>query len=813
MKKDRLINFIRNYSVFSIFTFFILLSIYGNDEKNVTTWQVPNQIVHELFNRPASPAINLVGKKDKIILRNINVYTPLEWLVQDVVRYGEIDLYEKSRAKTRYSFNQNLHISKIDFSSLDSTSINLIFESIDLPNNGKFGSEIFSNSQHSFLLNEYQLEKIVLWHVDTNTLETKILLDGGITQALGNEIIWFPNDESVLVYLIPSELEKPDKSFLIPIGPIIRETSGNESQPRTYPNLLENTYQEDLFEFYASSQLAILNTNNGEVKKILKTGIFNNCTISPDGRFLLVSEIIKPFSQKVPYFAFRKKWYVYDIEKDESIFLTNQEISDFRRGWVLDGKRYFMWHPLEQASLISLSALDGGDPDKKVAYRDELRILNYPFKGSGSSFLKIENRFSNILFVDKKVFIYDEYIWQTNEQKKYIVKNKSNIHLLRHTRRGQIYDQPGEIVTRKLPNGHHVAFEKNNNIYFIGDGLLATSRKPFVDIFNIGTFKKDRITEFDDPDFYISISGFYNNDPERLIITKQNRITPTNTFLIYLNNMKEIQLTSNKNNIPEITNLQKRVINYAREDGVELSGLLYLPEKYDGSERIPLLMNAYPREFTDSELASQSSHNDNQFSRPFGSRNLYMCFNGIAVLENASFPVVGDVEIVNNTYIEQTILNAKAAIDYLNKEGIIDPNKVVIQGHSYGAFMVANLLAHSDLFAGGIAQNGAYNRTLTPFGFQSERRTLWEARDVYVNMSPFFFVDKISKPLLLIHSSEDQNSGTFPIQSRRLFEALEGNGKNSRFIQLPLEGHHYRAKETHLHLLWEYQTFFEKYIK
>jgi dipeptidyl aminopeptidase/acylaminoacyl peptidase len=256
-----------------------------------------------------------------------------------------------------------------------------------------------------------------------------------------------------------------------------------------------------------------------------------------------------------------------------------------------------------------------------------------------------------------------------------------------------------------------------------------------------------------------------------------------------------------------------RVINYTREDGVLLSGTLYLPEGFDGSERLPLLMSAYPREFLDIATASQSSRSDNRYIRPFGSSNFYMCLSNVAVLVDASFPIVGDTETVNNTFIEQSIMNAKAAIDYLDEQGIIDRDKVVIQGHSYGAFMVLNLMAHSDLFAGGIAQNGAYNRTLTPFGFQSERRTLWQAREQYINLSPFLFANQINKPLLLIHSTDDTNSGTFPLQSRRLFEALDGLGKIARYVQLPTEGHHYRARETHLHVLWEYKRFFDEFIR
>jgi len=285
------------------------------------------------------------------------------------------------------------------------------------------------------------------------------------------------------------------------------------------------------------------------------------------------------------------------------------------------------------------------------------------------------------------------------------------------------------------------------------------------------------------------------------------------TFTFNLKTKSEKAVTNFDDNIPELTRLQKRVIKYTRADNIQLSGILYLPADYDSTKALPLIMSAYPQEFSDPETASQTSHSDKRYNRPWSSSPLYFCLEGFAVLQDASFPIIGDPQTVNDTWMEQAVANAKAAIDYLAKEGIVDSNKVIIQGHSYGAFMVVNLMSHSNLFAGGIARNGAYNRTLTPFGFQKERRNLWEAKEVYLKLSPFLYADKIQKPLLLIHSMEDTNPGTFPIQSQRLYEALEGNGKICRYVQLPLEDHSYSAKETHLHLLWEYQEFFKKVLK
>lgn len=766
-------------------------------------WQKPDKHIEDIFNREYQPVVSFLSKKDKKIYHDRSVYIPLEWLAEPVVQYAGIEIYEKSRARPRSSFLTSFKIA--DLFSDDFTEINL-------PKNSAFGHEVSSYDESAFLVFEYKYDKIVLWHVDTYTLETKILLDGGISQALSNTLLWFPDNENVLINIIPETLKKPERTSNIPVGPIVMETSGRVSQNRTFPNLLQNSFEEDLFEYYTTTQLVKLNTKTGEYRNISSPGMISSSTISPDGKYILVREYLRPFSGKVPYFRFPYQWYVYDISKDRKVVLDSHGLTDYLKpGMVQTGKRWFTWHPFEDASLLYLRALDDGTPDKQVKYRDELRILKAPFTAKSRPFLRVENRLKNILFADKDIYFYEESEWKSNTVKAYFV-NKNKKHELWNRHQRAIYNQPGNPLTIENEKGQTVLLLKDNNIFLVGDGLSRDGRKPFIDSFNVINFTSQRLIQFDEEDF-ISIGNFYNNNPQKIIVYRQNRTTPSNIF-IYDNNDKSYQAITNfVDTIPELTKLQKRIIRYKRDDGVELSGILYLPENYDGSKRLPLLMSAYPREFADAETASQASLSDNRYVRPYGSSNFYLCLDDVAVLTNASFPIIGDAETVNNTFMQQAVSNAKAAIDYLSEEGIIDPDKAVIYGHSYGAFMVANLLAHSDLFAGGIAQNGAYNRTLTPFGFQSERRSLWQAKDVYLNLSPFLYANQINKPLLLIHSTEDTNSGTYPIQSRRLFEALEGNGKDCRYIQLPLEGHSYKAKETHLHLLWEYKKFFDEKIR
>ena len=778
------------------------------------SFQLPSEKIVDLFDRPFHPFPIILPNQDKLILRQNNAYMPYHWLSKETIQYAEIDIYPENRARKRSMFVKEYQIADISFIREKErllTKDDFQFKKINLPEKGLYGTEILSPSNNAFLVLEYQAENIVLWHVDVHTLETKMLIDKGLTQAINDVVHWFGDQQNLLVSLIPDNLSFPSKTSSAQVGPIVMETSGKNSVARTFQNLLQNSYEEDLFEYYASSQLGIFNIQTGELERIGEPGLITHCQISPNGRFILIHEHLRPFSATLPYTRFPGRWYVYDIFERTSTELHRYDSVDLLSGWVQAGKRLFEWHPFYDDTLVYVIALDGGNPNLESKYRDGIKLLNYPFKGDGSDFFKTEQRFRKIIFIDKNAFVYEEFMFKDNIISSHVVNNDNRKHEIyrRHIR--AIYDHPGSPMTYQTHSGHIGILSINNHIYFKGDGYSTLKRTPFIDRMDLENFQLNRIIEFDEED-HVNILDFYDKNPEKIILDRQNISNPRNLFLSNLREETEVPLTSFTDIIPEITKLKRQTIRYFRQDGVELSAILYLPENYDGTERLPLLMSAYPREFIDIETASQSTHNANTYSRPIGSANYYMNFENIAVLMDASFPIIGDTETVNNTFIEQNIMNAKAAIDFLDNKGIIDPNKVVVQGHSYGAFMVLNLLAHSDLFAGGIAQNGAYNRTLTPFGFQNERRTLWDAKDTYIKMSPFLYANQINSPLLLIHSTHDRNTGTHPMQSRRLFDAMNSNGKISRYVQLPFEGHHYVARETHLHILWEYKKFFDDHV-
>ncbi|MEK7855784.1 MAG: prolyl oligopeptidase family serine peptidase, partial [Acidobacteriota bacterium] len=277
--------------------------------------------------------------------------------------------------------------------------------------------------------------------------------------------------------------------------------------------------------------------------------------------------------------------------------------------------------------------------------------------------------------------------------------------------------------------------------------------------------------------------------------------------------MASRQITDFKDPSPQLRDIRKQRVSYKRADGVDLSFTLYLPPGYKEGTRLPTIVWAYPESFTDASVAGQVSGSTNRFTQIGGISHLFLLLSGYAILDNTSMPVVGPPETKNDTFVKQIVDASKAAIEKATELGVTDPDRVGVGGHSYGAFMTANLLAHSELFRAGVARSGAYNRTLTPFGFQDEVRDFWNATKVYTEVSPFFYANKINEPILLIHGEADNNQGTFPIQSERLFAAISGNGGTARLVMLPHESHGYAARESTEHTLYEMVNWFDKYVK
>ncbi len=673
----------------------------------------------------------------------------------------------------------------------------------------------------------YDLKKIAITHetddgikliiADMSSGRSKEINGIKINDILGDTgIIWLNDNKTLLVISIPEGRGEAPEKHMVPDSPIIDETSGKISTVRTYQNLLKDKYDEKLFDYYFPSQLMLVNTEKGTSKKIGKPAIYNNIDISPDNKYLQIEKIEKPYSYDVPYYYFPKNIEIIDLKGKLIHTLYKRPLQDqIPIGGTYIGPRRFHWQPLKDASLIYVEALDEGDPKIKADFRDKVMRLSAPFSGKPEEIFKTENRYSGISWSEEEdELIYYEYDRDKLWRKGWLfVIGEQTAELVYDLSIHDNYNDPGNIVKRKTRRGNRVFVKKNNNIYLINNkGATAEGNFPYLAKYNFKTKKKDILFRCREG-FHETVSGFIGKEFNKIAIRSENNETPPNYFIVDLKNGKRERITNYKNPYPEITGLKKELITYTRKDSVPLSAELYLPPNQKKGVRLPLIISAYPEEYTDRSTAGQIDSSPNKFISFWGASIKYLALQGYAVLARASIPIVGNPETVNETFIEQTVNSVEAAIDYLDEREIIDPKRVGISGHSYGAFMVANILAHSDICAAGVAKSGAYNRTLTPFGFQSERRTLWQAKDFYTKVSPFMNAEKITQPILLIHGEEDPNSGTYPLQSKRFYQALKGNGATAKLVILPYEGHGYRAKKSNLHVLAEMIDWFDKYVK
>jgi dipeptidyl aminopeptidase/acylaminoacyl peptidase len=585
--------------------------------------------------------------------------------------------------------------------------------------------------------------------------------------------------------------------------------------------MLKNKTDEANFETLVTSELHLVDLA-GKSELYMSKAMYSGESYSPDGNYLMVTTIQKPFSYIVPLNRFPSRSVVYDKDKKEVKVVNETPLNEVMpKGFmaVRKGKRYMNWRSDKPATLYYAEALDEGNPENKVEYRDAVSLWEAPFTASPVLLTKTTDRFSGIIWGDDtRAILFDEWYDTRNVRTSLInPSDPSKSPKLLLSRNSQdIYADPGQYETHKNLYGRNVLLFEKENIYLIGDGFTKNGQFPFIDQYNTKTLKTTRIYQSAYTDKMERIFSIQDVKKGDVLVQLQSKSEFPNYYLRNLKKNKLTALTTFPNPFESIRNVEKTLIKYKRKDGVDLSGTLYLPAGYDKvkKEKLPLLIWAYPTEYKDKNSAGQTALNPNEFTFPYYGSFVYWVTKGYAVLDDAAFPIIGEGKTEpNDSFISQLVANAAAAIDAVDELGYIDRKKVAVGGHSYGAFMTANLLTHCNLFACGIARSGAYNRTLTPFGFQSEQRNFWEAPEVYNAMSPFMNAEKMKTPMLLVHGEADNNPGTFTLQTERYFQALKGLGAPARMVLLPKEAHSYVAKENILHLLWEQDRFFEKYLK
>jgi dipeptidyl aminopeptidase/acylaminoacyl peptidase len=660
-----------------------------------------------------------------------------------------------------------------------------------------------------------------LWLVDLMTGNAKKLTEG-LNAITGQPYYWSP-DEKMLYVKIRNYTAAPGTKPELPKGPAVQEAGGVKAPARTYQDLLRNAQDEERFDYYAS--VSILQVQlDGTKKEFLPTAIYKSFRVSPDGKYLLIEELAKPYSYTLTWAFFPSNFRLYDASGKMFKLFYQRPLQDkipVNFDAVEAGKRNVVWRDDQPATLVWCVAPDSGNPEIKSEFRDQLFQSPAPFDKE-ILICKTYNRIEDFTFGDESTAVVKDGWYKTRNTKTYLVNPSSNdgkSKILFDLSSEDLYADPGYFHTHRNNYGREVLWKnpKNGEFLLIGEGYSDAGNKPFIDAFDAANGKRKRLWQADGISTYETVVAILDPLKSTALTAIQGpRQYPSLYLREYSAKKAPTALTQNPNPYKSLEKVSKQKIFYKRKDGVQLSATLYLPPGYDAKRdgRLPVLMEAYPTEYKDDKAAGQVKESPHMFMNINWASPLFWALRGFAVLEDAQFPIIGKGdEEPNDTYIEQLVADAEAAIRYVDSLGIADPTKVAVMGHSYGAFMTANLLAHSNLFAAGIARSGAYNRTLTPFGFQAEERTYWQAPEVYRRMSPFHYADQIKKPLLLIHGDADNNPGTFTLQSERLFQAIKGNGGTSRLVLLPYESHGYAARENILHMLWEMDQWLMKWVK
>ncbi|MBZ0242555.1 MAG: prolyl oligopeptidase family serine peptidase [Bacteroidales bacterium] len=783
-------------------------------QENLSYQQPPPEIV-ALVDVPRVPRVLIDEGKNYMLLLEGNPYKSLEELSEEELRLGGLRIDPKTNIGSRVTYVNNIKIKNLKVNDSE------IIEVKGLPENPRLTNISWSPDQSKIALTHTNTNGVEVWVIDLATATATKITSARANANVGDVINWFKDGQALLVKMVSeNKTELINAKTSVPAGPTISTNDGKKAQNRTYQDLLNNKTDEHNFEQLAQSELYQVFLD-GSMKKWLENDIYTGINFSPDGNYVLIETVEKPFSYLVPYYRFPSKTTIYtkEGEKVETV-LEVPLIEDLPQGFmaVRTGKRNFRWRNDKPATLVFVEALDGGDPANEVSHRDEVFEMEYPFKANEKSIFKSINRFRYIIWGNNSMAIAIDYWRDTRNTKTYVFNPSDNSiapTILTDRNYQDNYSDPGNFVTKRNAFGSSVLALTKDNAYLLGAGYTENGQFPFLDQVNLKSLETKRIYQSEYTD---KVENLQSYDPENheLLVRIESPTDYPNYYFRDIKRNKLDQITFFENPFLSIQNVHKEVINYKRDDGLDLSGTLYLPIGYDlnKKEKMPMIIWAYPTEYKDKSSAGQNTHNPNEFTYPYYGSMIYWVTRGYVVLDDAAFPIVGEGdEEPNDTYIEQLVANAKAAIDAVDSLGYIDRNRIAVGGHSYGAFMVANLLSHSDLFAAGIARSGAYNRTLTPFGFQSEERNYWQAPEVYNTMSPFMNADKMKYPLLLIHGEADNNSGTYPMQSERYFNALKGLGATVRLVVLPKESHGYRAKESILHLLWEQDEWLEKYVK
>ncbi len=783
-------------------------------QENLSYQSPPGEIL-ELMEAPLAPSVQIDSKGENVVLIYRDAFKSIAELSEPEMRLAGLRINPKTNIGSRTTFYNNLQVKK----AIDQDAKQVQ----GLPDHARLSGFSWSPDEKMMAFLHTTGEGVAVWVLDIENALARKLSEAKVNANMGRAITWYTDGSALLVKMLPSSRkELVNVAEAVPAGPTISMSDGAKAQNRTYQDLLKNPNDEQNFEQLALSEIKKVDLN-GKAYSFLSADMYRNLSFSPDGNYLMVSKVKRPFSYLVTYGRFPLEETIYSSTGEFVATVNDVPLDEVRpKGFMStrQGRRSMSWRADQSSTIYWAEALDLGDPENEVSHRDAVYQLAAPFNGAPSLVTKSINRYAGIQWCDDQhAILYDRW-WNTRNSKTYLF-DPSNpakaAKVLFDYNYQDRYADPGNLVSSRNRFGRNALDIVDGKAFLMGDGHSAEGQFPFVDELDLATLETTRIYKSPYTDRLESLYDAIDMKEGKILVRIESQSDYPNYYFRDIRKEEAIiPVTSFENPFKSIQGVHKEVIQYKREDGLDLEGTLYLPVGYDmeEKEKMPMILWAYPREYKDKSSAGQSTTNPNRFIYPNYGSPIFWVTRGYVILANAAFPIVGEgEEEPNDSFRKQLVDNAKAAIDAVDALGYVDRNRVGVGGHSYGAFMVANLLSHSNLFAAGIARSGAYNRTLTPFGFQSEERSYWESPDTYNTMSPFMHADKMKTPLLLIHGEADNNSGTYPLQSERYFNALKGLGATARLVMLPKESHGYRAKESIQHLLWEQDSWLEKYVK
>ncbi|MBL7865038.1 MAG: S9 family peptidase [Cyclobacteriaceae bacterium] len=795
----------RNIAVICLVAFTITATAQGQ-----LGYQRPPDDIAKLVEAPLTPSVGLSPDKTWMALLDKSDFPSIEELSRPELRIAGLRINPDNFGPSRT--NPFIGLKFKNLRDMEEYTVS------GLPSPIQLSSLTFSpDSKKAAFLQTYP-DRVELWLVDLTTMTAKPLTKRKINATYTNSYSWTSTSNQVIFLAVVADKALPPKTR-VPGGPVIEENLGKKAPSRTYQDLLKNPYDEAAFDYYCTSQLYAV-ALDGTEKPIGTPGIYAAFSTSPDASMLFSRVIQRPYSYLVPASLFLQSVQLTDmngklIKKLPDVPLGDNIPVGFSS--AMKGPRSYGWRSDQPATLHWVEALDEGDPKVKAALRDKVMTWSAPFAGEPTELISLPLRYAGISWGnDKTAWVY-EFWWNDRKTRTYQVdpSNTAKKKVVFDRSSEDSYTDPGDVLMTVNAYGRLVMqINSDNTVFLDGVGSSPEGDRPFIDKMDLASGKTSRLWRSEAP-YYEYVVGVLDAKKMTLITARESQTETQNFFLRTIGSKTPVQITSFPHPYPQIKDVKKQVLKFKRADGVDLTADLYLPPGYTKEKGpLPTFFWAYPEEFKSKQNAGQVKGSPYTFTRISSGSPIYWVVRGYAVLDNVSIPIVGEGDKEpNDTYVEQLVASAKAAIEYGASLGVVDPKRVGVGGHSYGAFMTANLLAHTDLFKAGIARSGAYNRTLTPFGFQSEERTYWEAPEVYASMSPFTHADKIKTPILLIHGEADNNSGTFPIQTERFYNAIKGHGGTARYVLLPYESHGYRAKESVMHMLWEMDNMLETYVK